>query len=65
MPTNGDVERDLTLAAAYRSEADEWWAEARLRRERADREARAMEDRAARLLMLAASIEKRYQGVAA
>lgn len=59
------MERDLTLAAAYRSEAEEWWAEARLRRERAEQEARAMEARAAHLAQLAASLENRYEGAAA
>ena len=56
---------DLALAAAYRLEADEWWAEARLRRERAEREAREMEARASRLLAVAASLEQSRHGVAA
>ena len=56
---------DLLRAAAFRSEADEWRAEADLRRQRAEQEARAMETRATRLLLEAAALEERYQDAAA
>ena len=57
----GIVNWDLLRAEAYRSEAAEWRAEADLRRQQAEREARAMEARAARLLREA----ERYENAAA
>lgn len=59
MTSAGRSRDEGALAAAYRAEAAEWWAEARLRRERAEREAAAMEARAANLAVLAASLERR------